>query len=109
MIHCRVQARCSLPPKWRTSDKALCSFHQGALPSTRKACENAGIQWKNACQLSMPKASQEANASAAPTIAAVTNTVHSEVAISTSGNKKPYCGLKVRSPRQMPESTGRVG
>src|SRR5665213_218658 len=37
----------------------LCSFHQGALPSVRKACENIGIQWKKACQLSVPNASHE--------------------------------------------------
>ena len=62
----------------------LCSFHQGALPSVRNACENIGIQWKNACQLSVPKASQETAASIAATTPAVTNTRHCEAAINTS-------------------------
>ena len=82
-----------MPPKVRTSANRLCIFHHGALPSVRKACENIGIQWKNACQLSVPKASHDAKAIAIVTTAAVKNTVHCDAAISTSGNSNPYCGL----------------
>ena len=64
-----------------------------ALPSVRKACENIGIQWKNASQLSVPKASQEAKASATAVTAALMNTRHCAAAISTIGNSSPYCGL----------------
>ena len=64
-----------MPPKVRTSANRLCIFHHGALPSVRKACENIGIQWKNACQLSVPKASHDAKAIATSvTLAAVKNT-----------------------------------
>src|SRR6267142_3167868 len=93
MIHWNTHASCSVPPKYRTSAKMLCILPQVALPSVRKACENIGIQWKNACQLSVPKASHDANAIAAATTPAVQNTVHCEAAISTRGNSSPYCGL----------------
>ena len=52
----------------------LCIFHHGALPSVRNACENFGIQWKNASQLSVPKASQEAMAITTAVTAALMNT-----------------------------------
>ena len=71
----------------------LCSFHHVALPSVRKACENLGIQWKNASQLSVPKASQEAKAIAIAVTPALTNTRQCPAAISTIGNSSPYCGL----------------
>src|SRR6202011_96366 len=93
MIHWHSHASCSVPPKYRISEKTLCNFHQVALPSVRKTCENIGIQWKKACQLSVPKASHDAAASAIATAPAVKNTVHCDAAISTSGNSKPYCGL----------------
>ena len=71
----------------------LCILPHGARPSVRKACENIGSQDKNACQLSVPKASHDTPAIAAATTPAVKNTVHCDAAISTSGNSKPYCGL----------------
>jgi hypothetical protein len=63
------------------------------LPSVRNACENLGIQWKNASQLSVPKASQEAVASTTAVTAALMNTRQCPAAISTIGNSSPYCGL----------------
>src|ERR1700742_2162613 len=91
--HWNAQASCSLPPRKRTIEKMLCSFHQVALPSVRKACENTGIQWKKACQLSVPKASHDTTAIDTVVAAALKNPRQCEVAISTSGNSRPYCGL----------------
>ena len=68
-----------------------------------------GIQWKKASQLSVPKASHEANAITTAVMPALTNTRHCPATISAIGNSSPYCGLYVNSPRQMPASTGRIG
>src|ERR1700742_1452537 len=91
--HWNAQASCSLPPRKRTMEKMLCSFHQVALPSVRKACENFGIQWKKASQLSVPKASHDTHARTTAVTPAEMKARQCPAAISTSGNSKPYCGL----------------
>ena len=58
----------------------LCILNQVARPSVKKACENIGIQWKNACQLSVPKASQDDVAGNTAVIPAKAKAVHCEVA-----------------------------
>src|SRR5579863_2889666 len=93
IIHWKVHASCSLPPNVRTRPNALCSLKKVARPSVKKACENIGIQWKNACQLSVPKAIHDTSASTAVVAAAEANARHCEAAISASGNNRPYCGL----------------
>ena len=71
-----------------------------ALPSVRNACENFGIQWKNASQLSVPKASQEAMASTTAVTAALMNTRQCPAAISTMRKQQPV----LRLVRQQPEA-----